>query len=345
MTEQASSDITSPPPPTELPLVDPPSARFIMQLFVIPFIVVVVLVCLLLVVYGLFGRLATSGQDALGYVQEIRSENENRRWRAAYELASLIYNEPKLANDPALLGELATLLQTELAKPRTPKTSEVARYLALAIGSFQSLDATKAGRPVDTLAILADALQENVAPEVRIAAAQSLSRLAARGDSLIDQSQTPLVRALAAALKTDNADVRQNVAYALGFFDTPDSHAALAEAARDSNRYARYNVSVALARLDDPAATDLLREMLSTSDLLAAIRSENPERAGEAAGRVEAIQLETLLALQAAYQAGKTRILGEMAPFIQELTRPPAARSVQVEAADLLKKMQSLTAK
>src|SRR5262249_33066092 len=95
-----------PIPPHELPPVDPPSARFIMQLFVIPFLVVVVLVCLLLLVYGLFGKLATSSRDAIDYVQTIRSGNENRRWRAAYELASLIQNEPSLARDSKLQDEI-----------------------------------------------------------------------------------------------------------------------------------------------------------------------------------------------------------------------------------------------
>src|SRR3954449_6721555 len=109
----ASSDWRDPtrgPAPADLPPVEAPTAGFIVQLFVIPAIVVAVVI----VVWLLFGKLAGGERDVLEYVRTIRSEYVNRRWRAAYELASLIQNDRKLARDGVLLGQLTTLLDEEL---------------------------------------------------------------------------------------------------------------------------------------------------------------------------------------------------------------------------------------
>src|SRR3982751_2877887 len=93
---------------TDLPPVEAPSAGFIVQLFVIPAVVVAVVV----VVWLLFGKLAGGERDAMDYVRLLRSPDANWRaaTRAAFELASLIQNDPKLARDPKLLGELTDLL-------------------------------------------------------------------------------------------------------------------------------------------------------------------------------------------------------------------------------------------
>src|SRR3954470_18434528 len=84
---------------SELPPVEAPSAGFIVQLFVIPALVVVVVI----VVWLLFGKLAGGERDARGYVRLLRGPGAT--WRNAFELASLIRNDAKLASDPVLLGE------------------------------------------------------------------------------------------------------------------------------------------------------------------------------------------------------------------------------------------------
>src|SRR3954469_20434221 len=83
---------------TELPPVEAPTAGFIVQLFVIPAVIVFVVI----VVWLLFGKLAGGERDAMEYVRMIRASATNWRSanRAAFELASLIQNDPKLASDP-----------------------------------------------------------------------------------------------------------------------------------------------------------------------------------------------------------------------------------------------------
>src|SRR3954463_6522218 len=111
-------DPSRPPVLTDLPPVEAPSAGFIVQLFVIPAVIVAVVI----VVWLLFGKLAGGERDAMEYVRLLRTPNANWRAanRAAFELASLIQNDPKLANDPKLLGELTDVLDYDLEHPENP---------------------------------------------------------------------------------------------------------------------------------------------------------------------------------------------------------------------------------
>jgi hypothetical protein len=326
----------APTPPEELPPVDPPSARFIMQLFVIPFLVVVALVCGLLVVYTLFGRIGSGTHDAVEYVRTIRSGNEHRRSRAAYDLASLIHNEPKLAEDPALLGEIAALLGEELNRPPGKARTEVMQFLALAIGAFHTLDARGPSGPVDPVATLTKALAPDQPPEVRAAAAQSLSRLAAlTGGSL---GTADVVPALVEATRAEAPEVRRAASYALGNFDVPEARAALARVVEDGDRFVRYDAAAALARLGDPAARPVIREMLSRPDLEAAFSGELKEAPDRTRAQIDAIQREALRSLEAGLDAGHAALAATVRADLERLAQD-APPDIRAEARNLLKKL------
>ena len=82
----------------DLPPVEPPSAGFVVQLFVIPAAVVVVVI----IVWLLFGKLAGGERDAMEYVRQLRSPTAN--WRLAFELASLIQHDPEDRQRPGVAG-------------------------------------------------------------------------------------------------------------------------------------------------------------------------------------------------------------------------------------------------
>ena len=68
----------------------------------------------------------------MSYVETMKSPGVN--WRAAYELASLIKNDPKLAKDSRLLGELARLLDQD--PPGSRPTSTLLKFAA-SLSAFQ----------------------------------------------------------------------------------------------------------------------------------------------------------------------------------------------------------------
>jgi hypothetical protein len=311
------------PPLTDLPPVEAPSAGFIVQLFVIPAVVVAVVI----VVWLLFGKLAGGERDAREYVRLLRSPDAN--WRAAFELASLIQNDARLASDPLLLGELTDLLAHDLDKEENPSLTQ---YVALTLGAFHTLGAkTASGQPVDPIAVLARALDASQPGPVRIAAAASLAKHAARLDGKLDDPRA--IRALGEASGTGDDELRQVAVYALGFFGGESTAEILRDRLNDADRFVRYNAAVALGRRGDPAARATLREMLSTNDLGKVLTLDSDL---EKQNKIEAIELESLQALQVSVDRGRPALAESLRPEITSLTKSGLV-SVRNQAMGLLR--------
>ena len=319
--------------PADLPPVEPPSAGFIVQLFVIPAAIVGVVV----LVWLLFGRLAGGERDAMDYVRALQDPNENRRWRAAFELGSLIHNDPRLSRDPALLGALTDVLDRELARP--DGDPQVEQYLAVALGAFQTLDAQPPGAAkVDPLAALARALGADRPTPLRLAAAVSLARQAARvGEALDDPAA---VNALAEATQAEDPGLREAAIYALGFFGGEPAAAALRTRLGSADPFVRYNAGLALARRGDEAALPVVREMLSPRDLQKAVPPAlAPDAHTEARTKVESIELEALKALEISVRQGHPGLARAVRPAVVEQSRSGLV-SVRTEANAVLKSLQ-----
>ena len=321
--------------PTELPPVEPPSAKFIVQLFVIPAVIVLVLVVAYVALVQLpFGRLANGGRDVMDYVRSIKSPNEHRRWRSAQDLANLINNDAGLAKDSRLLGELTALLHAELRHPDKDKP-ELAVYLSLALGRFKTIRADPVdGEPLDPVADLSSALGDDQPSPVRVAAATSLANLAdlARGV----HADGTAVAALVQASAVPDPEVRAQASYALGFYPDGGNAALRTRVEEDEVQFVRYNAAVALTRLGDKAAGRVLKEMLSPADLAQLIKRSTPSETKTA---IEAVQLEALWALEAAPNAGRNELARQVFSQLENLTKT-APTNIQVEARNVLKKVQ-----
>ncbi|GAC1469993.1 MAG: hypothetical protein NVSMB9_14540 [Isosphaeraceae bacterium] len=296
----------------DLPPVEAPSAGFIVQLFVIPAVIVLVVI----LVWLLFGKLAGGERDAMEYVRLIRSSDTNWRAgnRAAFELASLIQNDARLASDSRLLGELTDLLEHDLDSVANP---EMTKYVALALGRFQTLDAVSStGQPIDPLSALDRALDAKYPLDVRIAASASLAKHAARLNGKLDDPRP--IAALTKAAEATEPEARQMAVYALGFFGGDASAKALRAQLNDEDRFVRYNAAVALARRGDESALETFREMLSFPGLEKAVALKSPT---ETSNKVESIELEALQALQTAVDSHQTALARSLRPEIEALSR------------------------
>jgi HEAT repeat protein len=312
----------------DLPPVEAPSAGFVVQLFVIPAVVVAVVI----VVWLLFGKLAGGERDATEYVRQLRLSSAN--WRSAYELASLIQNDARLANDPRLLGELADLLSSELDHDENTRLTV---YLVKTLGAFQTLDASSAdGRKIDPIEPLLKALEPRYDLAIRIEAAASLARQAARLQDKLDDPRA--ISALNRAASEGEPELRQVATYALGFFGGQDVLKALRERLQgDEDRFVRYNAAVALGRRGDRAAAETLREMLSSADLDRVIQL--PSRT-EKQHKIESLQLEALQAIQSSLSGGSAELARSLRPSIEGLTRSGLA-SVRMQAQAVLQNLPS----
>jgi HEAT repeat protein len=313
----------------DLPPVEPPSAGFVVQLFVIPAAVVVVVI----IVWLLFGKLAGGERDAMEYVHQLRAPSAN--WRLAFELASLIQHDPKIGSDPLLLGELTELLSSELDRNEDPK---VTQYVALTLGAFRTLEArTKNGDSVDPLVPLARALQPKYGSKIQIAAAASLAKQAARMNGQLDDPRT--ARALGEAATTSEPEVRQTAVYALGFFGGSTATQLLRERiSSDEDRFVRYNAAIALARRGDVAAEATLREMLSTKDLDQVITLSSTS---EKQNKIEAIELEAIEAIRTSISNAAPELARTLRAPLSDLTRSGLV-SVRSQALEVLQKLQEM---
>src|SRR5439155_6921681 len=99
----------TPEPPKGLPPVQPPSGRFIAQLFLVPGLIVVLAVLLLLAFRYTIG----SGYTPESFLKQLDSDNADIRWRGASDLAQVLKRPEsmELKTDAAFALELASRLQ------------------------------------------------------------------------------------------------------------------------------------------------------------------------------------------------------------------------------------------
>ena len=294
-----------------------------------------VVVAVVILVWLLFGKLAGGERDPAEYVRRLRQASGD--WRSAFELASLIQNDARLASDPHLLGELTDLLSSEL-NAKTVST-QLTVYLIKTLGAFGTLEATLGdGRKVDPIEPLTRALEPRFDPAIRMEAAASLAKHAARLEGKLDDPRA--VTALSQAASADEPELRQVVAYALGFFSGEDAAKALrTRLQEDENRFVRYNAGIALGRRGDPSARGILKEMLSTAllDRVVDLPSKSEQQ-----NKIEAIELEALQAVQSSLSSRSTELARSLRPEIESLTQSGLV-SIRTQAQELLQKLPPST--
>src|SRR4051794_34912574 len=94
-------------PDDALPPVEPPSAGFILQLFIVPGVIVVIIV----MVWLMFNWLVRQGSDPEAYIAALERNNE-ARWQAASNLADALRND---RSEEAALLKRDSRLATRLA--------------------------------------------------------------------------------------------------------------------------------------------------------------------------------------------------------------------------------------
>lgn len=281
-----------------LPPVEPPSAGFIIQLFVVPALIVVAVVCLWLLVTSL----ATSdAEDPEKIVEALRSSNQDR-WQEAYELANMLQIEkryPKLKRNAQLAGELAELLDEEIDAAQTDENSVKLRcFLCSTLGSFQ----------VDEgLDVLLKAARDDPERDVR---RDAINAIAVRAQHLAEQNpprlleHEGLVETLVALANQPDDLIRSQTAYALGVITLPEGADPrltdeLEKLADDLYSDARYNAALALSRKGNLRAVEAVAEMLDRDAIAMSIaREESPAQQAYKRNTILRNALEAVDALQ-----------------------------------------------
>lgn len=246
-----------------LPPVEPPSAAFLVQLFVVPAIIVSIIVF----VWLAFHWLAQLGNDPEAYVRTLRRANEGR-WQAALNLANDLRGPggATLKSDTRLAGELASILDDEVTSGRPrggghsgDQSRTLCVYLCRALGEFA---VPEAAVPLVVRAGDADD------PQTARAAVEALAVLSANltvAGRAFTEPATVTAAVLRASQSTD-ASLRSTAAYVLGVLGGVGAVERLTELLEDGGEDVRFNAAVGLARQGNDEAWGTLAEMLALPD-------------------------------------------------------------------------------
>lgn len=310
-----------------LPPVEPPSAGFLVQLFVIPALIVLAVVA----VWALFGKIAASDDDWRELVEDIRNTNEHRRWRGANGLATLLVHDQQagdsgqhLAKNPEIAKALVGLFDEGL-KGHSTREDDLKQeaFLARTLGLL------------DSRGIVLPALEHGMKPEqdreIRKNSIASVAVIAYRADEHKEPIKDPaLVGDLVAASSDSDSVIRDTATYALGLIDTPESHNRLAVLLGSGDGNTRVNAAVGLARQNSTAGLPVFEEVLKKGAV--------PVADLQAPG-----QVESLLALKNVLHAIHT--LGaewtpaqrtELTALIEPISRDHAEPRIRTDAIDAL---------
>jgi hypothetical protein len=107
----SEAPFASPTDPAKgLPTVVPPSGKFIVQLFLVPFLIVTTVVGFLLGV----NWLVSGSQSPDDFLKRLDSPNADIRWRGAQDLAQILKRDDHLAANPKFALDLADRLRQSL---------------------------------------------------------------------------------------------------------------------------------------------------------------------------------------------------------------------------------------
>jgi HEAT repeat protein len=322
-------------PDDALPPVEPPSAGFILQLFVVPGVIVIVVV----MIWVMFNWLAQKGNDRDAFVRALGRNNE-ARWQAAFNLATALRAErgasnPTLTNDPKLATQLADILDRELEAANMENNSVTLRiYLSRALGEFEVPD----GLPV--LIKAATTERDPRESDVRRAALEGIALLTSNvgADDPSFSGDDKLQEAIASAASDSDPRTRTVAAVVLGVLGGEKNIERLHALLDDTNPDVRYNAATRLAHHGDAAAVDVLSEMLDPAETAGVtIEKEEEMRPFKRA-------LITLNALRAVGQLAEKNPSADLSPLkaaVEKLMAGDASGEIRVEATSALRRLDA----
>lgn len=258
--------------PENLPPVEPPSAKIVAQLFLVPGVIVLAIACAWL----LLTRLASTDQDWRALVRGVETRNEHERWRSAFGLAQLLQSdanapevEQKLVVNPELAGTLGKLFSAEIRQPsKGVDDIEKRVFLAATLGLFKTPQA------------VLPPLREGLVTEdrgVRNASLRSISTVLGNGflKGTFCEDQETLQAVIAASSDADPL-IRSLASYTLGLFALSGSQSRLETLLNDSDEGVQANAAIALVRHKSLLPVPQLKKMLAIGSAPSAADPKQP---------------------------------------------------------------------
>jgi HEAT repeat protein len=307
-------------PDDQLPPVEPPSAGFIVQLFVIPALIVVIM----FVIGAGIKWLVDRDNNPQAYVESLK-RNTASRWQAAHDMADLLRNPryAKLKDDAQLARELAGILDKEIDDGSLDeKPIELRVYLCNLLGEFHVSD---------VLDVLVKAAKTDEST-VRFAAMKGLAVWldGAPNDAFARQKLMPIILA---ASRDEQPLLRSTAAFALGAAGTDEAKKRLERMLVDSYPDVRFNAATMLATRGHAEAIEVLTEMLDQQQN-AALEKEDEAKSRDY--KRDLIMVNALRATKDLAQKNPTADLTPLTSAVERLTGPGLPGGIQIQAKEVL---------
>lgn len=324
--------------PELLPHVEPPSAGFIVQLFVVPAVIVAAIVG----VYLLFGQLASGEQDWRKQLTGIRSENPHVRWRGALGLAQMLQADAsadgeRLAENRDVAEELAKLLNESIRKASTSEDDlKQQEFLTRTLGLVDVDDVTL---PALKLAVQPEE-DSNVRKNALAAMASIASRRNAAG-KMFDDSL--VVDDVVSATGEQESVLRHVATFALGLFGSTEANQRLEVLVEHPDLMTRLNAALGLARHKSLRGLQVFESVLddaqSVQDLPVQAPTADPSDESAAVFEQALMLSNTLKALddlsdQLSAQQ-KQQVVSKLTPLAESYPQP----QLRVESQQLLQQL------
>jgi hypothetical protein len=312
-----------------LPPVEQPSARFIIQLFVVPALIVLLIVGVWLSFNWLVRRTALGPDTLIAGIEEGPSV---ARWQRASELANLLQDKryASLKQDPKAAANLARILDREMERAKAEKQSEeqvtLRYFLARALGEFAVTEG------IESLLQAAETKGDEGDELVRHGALVAIAVRAYNMHQLEPSQQLShpdLEPTLVRLASDDDARIRYETAFALGQIATPTSLKQLEAMVDDPDPETRYNAAVGLAQHGNSAGIDTLAEMLDLEEVAGIIAEQND------ADRKKKRTILIGSAINAAHALAKENPEADLSPVIEALQQIANADKATLKKAHI----------
>lgn len=323
----------------DLPPVQPPSAAFIVQLFVFPALIVMAVVA----IWWMFGLIAAGEQDWHQLLQDLQSQNLLIRNRAMYGMAQVLDQDTRRGEQGHHLNQNREIAQaftdqltTELRRNSTSKEAiAIQEFLTRALGMMTTFDITAPALHL--------ALEPQRDEEIRKSAVVSLSVVAGRAWEQGHPLTAPDTVDALVQLSTDPLPVlRQSAAFALGLFDSPEATHQLEVLLGDGDQIARVNAAIGLARHESTEGFPVIRESLKLPDVHALPERPTTSRAGTSASDDQLLVVQNILKavhdLARKFTAAQRR---ELIPLVEELSNKHPEIRIRIDASSALNSLNA----
>jgi HEAT repeat protein len=308
-----------------LPPVEPPSAGFILQLFVIPALIVLMIV----VVWLAFNWLVRTASRPEDVVKGLEHGPSVARWQRANELADMLrddrYAEFKRNRESAQV--LSRTLDREIQAAGMSENEIAFRmYLAEALGKFEVQDG---------MDVLLKAATTSRGPSEQIVRESALRAIAQRAYNLPRLKEPEQIEdlnvesTLLQVAGDEEPRLRRAAVFAMGQLGTPSILERLEVMLDDPDGETRYNAAVALAHRGNAKSVETLAEMLDLDEHAAEVRKAEGKNVAAVRG------LYVHAAVEAALALAKQNSDVDLAPVVEMLQQIADASDEQLAKAQL----------